>query len=122
MSFTRAPLRGNRTASSDVKAARFGNELHALSPTRDFARPGEIQADFDAFAMKAARPIQWLFRTKIVRFHAHAKAIKAAIELPPPGAHVTPRTSFRIRRFGRITCGGGVHEAALVNRSETQSQ
>src|SRR5512140_581254 len=83
MALSRIPSRRQRRAPAHKKTDRVRRELHSLPATCHPPGSLHVETDFDAFGVKAIRPIQRLHRDPFVPFETKPGVLKAARHLAP---------------------------------------
>src|SRR5262245_31736037 len=94
-----------------IERQSLRQQLARLPPVAPGGVPGQVQAQFDAARMKAARPVQRRLAFEIVPLEAEAQFAKTSKQRTPARADRVPRRCFREGRTR--PCGN--HGAAAAD-------
>ena len=98
MPLVRLPHRAQWLFAAPVKSGGQRRERSFLFVEINAAIAFKVQANFNAAGMKTYSPIKFIARLKIMPLETHARAMHAAVQMPPAVANRAPCRTFGEQR------------------------
>jgi hypothetical protein len=90
MQLSRGSLGLQRGGALPIEGERLRTQLNRLQRLPESGSTRQVQTQFDASRMKAARPVQRFVALEIMPFEAETQLAKVAKKRTPPGADGLP--------------------------------